>query len=440
MAPTSTHGLRRIAVIGAGYAGCAAAVELAERGHAVVLFEASRSPGGRARAIPGDKHHLDNGQHILAGAYGETLALMGRVGADPERLLLRLPLTLVFPGHLSLRAPRLPAPFHMAAALLGARGLDWREKLAAVRLMQSLKHRGFRLERDEPVADLLLRLRQPARLTRLLWEPLCVAALNTPAAYASAQVFANVLRDTLAGGPQASDLLLPRCDLSALLPLPAVDFLRARGCEVRLSTPVRGLESLPDGAWRLGGDGWQSDFTAVVLAVAPYHLEALLPRRPELAATRQALTGLEYEPIVTCYLGYAEPVSLPASMIGLDGGHAQWLFDRGRLLGCSETMLAAVISASGRHRELDSAALSAAIHREIRAICGPLPPPLWHRVITEKRATFACRHNLVRPAMETGLPGLLLAGDYVASDYPATIEGAVRSGLACARALSSRPS
>ena len=426
---------KRIAVIGAGYAGCAAAVELADRGHGVVLFEASRSLGGRARAIPG-MESLDNGQHILAGAYTETLAMMRRVGADPERLLLRLPLTLNFPGHLEIRAPRLPAPLHMAAALLGARGLSWAEKLAAVRLMQALKRCKFRLERDEPVADLLRRLKQPARLTRLLWDPLCVATLNTVAAEASAQVFANVLRDTLAGGRSASDLLLPRCDLSALFPRPAADHLKARGGELRLSCAVKALESLPDTRWRLSGEGWQEDFDAVVLAVAPYHAGALLPACPETAPVHAGLARLDHEPIVTCYLGYGVPVSLPGPMIGLDGGHAQWIFDRGALLQKGETVLAAVISASGRHRELSAAELAAAIHAEIQAVSGPLPAPLWHRVITEKRATFACRPDLLRPGMESGLPGLLLCGDYVASDYPATLESAVRSGLACARRLS----
>ena len=425
---------KSIAVIGAGYAGCAAAVELADQGHQVVLFEASRSLGGRARAVP-SAECLDNGQHILVGAYAETLGLMRRVGADPDRLLLSLPLTLCFPGHLELRAPRLPAPLHMAVALLGARGLSWREKLAAVRLMQVLKRHRFRLEQDDTVAELLRRLKQPARLIHLLWEPLCVAALNTPAGAASAQVFANVLRDTLAGGRSASDLLLPRCDLSTLFPKPATDYLRTRGGELRLSTAVRSLEPLEDGRWQLAGQGWREDFDAVVLAVAPHHAEALLPRRPELAEARARLAGLEYEPIVTCYLRYGEAVSLPRPMIGLDGGYAQWVFDRRALLGQGETVFAAVISASGRHRELPADALAAAIHAEIQSVAGPLPPPLWHRVITEKRATFACRPNLRRPGMESGLPGLLLCGDYVASDYPATLESAVRSGLACARAL-----
>ncbi len=436
MRSEGTSAPKRIAVIGAGYAGCAAAVALTEQGHAVVLFEASRTLGGRARAIPGAET-LDNGQHILAGAYVETLKLMRRVGADPDRLLLRLPLTLHFPGHLKIQAPCLPAPLHMAAALLGARGLSWTEKFAAVRLMQALKACSFRLERDEPVAALLQRLKQPARLSRLLWEPLCVATLNTVAAEASAQVFANVLRDTLAGGRAASELLLPRCDLSELFPWPAADFVQAYGGELRLSCAVKKLESRSDGRWQLSGEDWQEDFDAVILAVAPYHAGALLPVGAETATARAALDRLAFEPIVTCYLGYGRPVPLPGPMLGLDGGHTQWLFDRSILLAGSqgESVLAAVISASGRHQALPTAELAAAIHSEIQAIAGPLPPPLWHRVITEKRATFACTPNLVRPGMESGLPRLLLCGDYVASDYPATLEGAVRSGLACARAL-----
>ena len=425
----------RIAVIGGGYGGCAAAVELARRGFAVSLFESSRILGGRARRVASKYGPLDNGQHILAGAYTETLRLMRLVGAEPERLLRRLPLTLIVPGEMAIRAPRLPAPLHLTAALLAAKGLAWHERLAAMRLMLALKLKGFRLDSDESVADLLTRYRQPERLRRLLWEPLSLATLNTPAKEASAQVFAHVLRHTLAGDRAASDLLLPQTDLSALFPEPAAEFLRQHGSEVHLCHPVRKLEALSEGGFRLAGEGWSEVFSAVVLAVAPYHAHALLPDLPETNSCRTVLGGLSYEPITTCNLGYEVSVHLPRPMIGLSGGPGQWLFDRSALVGKSGSIVSAVISGPSSHQDMSREELVAALHRQICAAVGPLPAPRWQQIITEKRATFSCRPNLSRPRMETGLKSLLLCGDYVDSDYPATLETAVRSGIACGKRL-----
>lgn len=424
----------RIAVIGGGWGGCAAAVELARRGHAVSLFESSSTLGGRARRVITEHGSLDNGQHILSGAYTETLRLMRLVGAQPERLLLRLPLTLVVPGEMAIRAPSLPAPLHLATALLGASGLAWHERLAATRFMLALKLKGFRLNGDQSVTDLLTHYRQPTRLRRLLWEPLSLAALNTPAEVASAQVFAHVLRDTLAGNRAASDLLLPLTHLSALFPEPAAEFLVQHGGVVQLSRRVRRLETLSRCGFRVLGEDWSEDFAAVVLAVAPYHASRLLPELPQTEACREALGGLSYEPIVTCTLGYAHTIQLPCPMIGLPGAPGQWLFDRSVLVG-ADGVLTAVISGPGSHLAMNREELVAAIHHQICTAIGPLPAPLWHQIVTEKRATFSCRPQLKRPQMETGLKGLLLCGDYVVSDYPATLETTVRNGVACAEPL-----
>ena len=413
-----------IAVIGAGYAGLAAAVELIRNGQSVEVFEASRSLGGRARAVEIDGLTVDNGQHILLGAYSETLRLMRIVGADPQRLLKRLPLHLEFPGEMRLIAPRLPAPLHMLAALLLATGLDWREKWAAVQLMRRLQRRQFRITPDVSVATWLENNKTPSRQRRLLWEPLCVAALNTPAENASAQVLANVLRDSLAASREASDLLLPQADLSTLFPEPAAEFITQRGSLIHRGQRVTDLQRTDQG-WRINGQG---PFTHVVLAVAAYHLATLVP---ELQAE---VEHFAWEPIVTSYLTYPASVRLPQPMLGVADGTAQWLFDRGQLCG-QAGLIAAVISARGRHLDLPMAELESRIHAEIARIVPHLPAPLRTQTITEKRATFACTPNLRRPATQTTLPGLCLAGDYVASDYPATIEGAVRSGVNAARSI-----
>jgi len=398
----------KVAVIGAGYAGLACAVELADAGIEVHVFEASRTLGGRARAVEIEGLTLDNGAHILVGAYAETLRLMAKVGAGGTALK-RCPLHLEYPGMIRIAAPRLPAPLHLAWALLAARGFNFREKFAALRFMRALEKCRFRLPRDITAKQLIAN--QPLAVRRFLWEPLCLAALNTPVAQASAQVFLNVLRDSLAAGRAASDLLLPATDFSALFPEPAARFIATRGGQVHRQTRIRSLEEL---------DG----FDHRVVAVAPQHLATLLP---EIAAGLR----FEWQPIATAYLHYPATARLPFPMVGVAGRHAQWLFDRGALCG-QHGLFAAVISGTGSWQALGHERLAAAIHAEIAGIVPDLPPPRWVRVIEEKRATFCCTPGLERPPTATDRPDVWLAGDYVAGDYPATIEGAVRSGVTAA--------
>jgi squalene-associated FAD-dependent desaturase len=419
------HGLNRVAVVGAGWAGLAAAVTLAERGVPVTVFEASRSLGGRARRVSIDSVDLDNGQHVLIGAYRECLRLMRLVDADPERLLVRLPLELRYADGFHLRAPRLPYPINLGAALFGATGLPISEGASAVAFMASLRLRNFRIEPDRTVARLLDEHGQSGTLRSHLWEPLCVSALNTPVGVASAQVFANVLRDGLTGRRAASDFLIARTDLGRTFPEPAAEFVKARGGTIELGVLVRRIARVA-GGFRLN-DAY--DFSSVVIACAPQHAAQLLVQLPELADALSRINSFGYEPIMTCYLQYPESVSLPSPMLGFTGGILQWVFDRGRI-GGPKGLLAAVISASGKHEALSKESLVSRIESELQAALGPQPKTLWSQVITEKRATFSCRPGIARPPGATALPGLLLAGDYVASDYPGTLEAAVRSGIA----------
>ena len=429
----------RIAIIGAGYAGMAAACELAQSGLSATVFEASRTLGGRARAVTLPDATVDNGQHILIGAYRETLRLMKQVGLDPEQALLRLPLTLDFPGELRIAAPVLPAPLHLAWALLAARGLGWADKLAAIRFMQAMKARRFQLPHDLPLSHLLDEWQQPPRLRQYLWDNLCVAALNTPADAASAQTFLNVLRDTLAAGRQASDLLLPRTDLSALFPDAAARHLIECSGDpqtIRRATPIRQITPQPRGGYLLHDKtGEIGQYTHLILATAPHHVSDLLPKNHQLDNLQKQLAAFRYQPILTAYLAYPETTRLPQPMLGHTQGITQWLFDRGRL-GGPAGLLAAVVSAEGPHLALDHDTLCTRIEEEIRSTHRmTLPPARWRKVITEKRATWSCVPGLERPGNSTPLPGLWLAGDYTAGDYPGTIEMAIRSGLSAARQL-----
>ena len=400
---------QRLAVVGAGYAGMAAAVTLAQRGASVTVFESGPVPGGRARRVTLQGRTLDNGQHVLVGAYGTLFSLMRTVGV-PADAVLRVPLELRYADGFRFRALFFPAPLGLLAGLLLARGLPWHERVGAVRFMLTLRRRGFRLAADCSVSALLERHGQNGRIGHYLWQPLCVSALNTLPERASANVFLAVLRDTLGGEAEASDLILPRVDLSRLFPEPAADWLRARGADVRCAATVRDLGAL------------RAEFDGVVLAVGPHQLKTLLPGvAPEF----------EYQPITTCYLQYDARTRLPFPMLGLAHGLVQWVFDRGALTG-EQGRLAAVISAQGDHQQMTREELAATCHREIAAALPGLPAPQWARVIAEKRATVAVTTGFRRPAIESGLPGVFLAGDYTDPEYPPTLEAAARSGVRAA--------
>jgi squalene-associated FAD-dependent desaturase len=430
---------KHVAVVGGGWAGCAAAVALLDAGARVTLFEAARTLGGRARAIETNGRLLDNGQHIMLGAYAETLRLMRRVGVDPHHALLRLPLQMRYPkgdAGMDFVAPRLPAPLHMLAALLRARGLDRADKLALARFTTSARWMGWQLYTDCSVAELLARFDQTERLVRLMWRPLCLAALNTPPERASAQVFLAVLRDSLGAKRAASDMLVPRVLLDALFPDAARRHLEGRGAAVRTGCRIDALEPV-DGGWRLRAGADVHPVDAVVLAAPPWQAAALLRQLDGAAGIVAQLDAFAYEPIATVYLQYGAGTRLPLPFCALvdvpgDNRWGQFVFDRGQLDPGQDGLLAVVISGADPAGAIGQDALAAAVAAQLAAAFGQpaLAAPLWTRTITEKRATFACTPALDRPANATGMAGLALAGDYTACDYPATLEAAVRSGVA----------
>lgn len=424
-----------VAVVGAGWAGLTAAVRLQQRGIGVEVFESARHPGGRARGVDWAGQRIDNGQHLLVGAYSACLDVIRAVGGDPARLFLRRPLTVLVPGRFQLALPKLPAPLHLALGLVRATGADWRDKWAAIRFMRALQAANYRLPQDTTVASWLDEHHQTGSLREHLWNALCLAALNTAPNEASAQVFANVLRDTLGGPRAATDLLLPKVDLGAVFPELACQNLGQGGAKLHFSARVDAIA--PEGAgWtlRMGDDVRR--FSQIVIATAPWHASRLLPPLAQLHSLQARLAALESEPIATAYLQYPPDKRLPQALIALNRDHCQWLADRGQL-GGPAGQLAHVLSARGEWEDLGTDALVASLHATTAHTLGGHWPsaPSAYRVIKEKRATFRCSPGLDRPPSRAPLPGLWLAGDYVASDYPGTLESAVRSGDAAAAGI-----
>ena len=411
-----------MAVVGAGWAGIAAAVHARRAGHAVQVFEMAPQPGGRARSVQAADVALDNGQHILIGAYSATLELMRLVDADPARLLRRLPLALQYPDGRGLRLRAgAPAPAFVRA-VLARRDWGWRARLSLLAHAARWAARGFRCAHQLSVAELCRGL--PSAVQAELIEPLCVAALNTPAGQASGLVFLRVLRDALFSGPGAADLLLPAAPLGALLPEPAAAWFDAHGVRLHRGARVSRLQTDAAG-WRVDGE----TFDAVLLACSATEAARLCQRiAPEWA--RQAAM-LRYEPIVTVYLRCrGARLALPMTALhAAADAPAQFVFDLGAL-GGADGVFAFVISGARPWVERGLQATAEAVRAQAQAAFAPAtwpaPPTLLH-VAAEKRATFQCTPGLQRPPARIAA-GLWAAGDYVAGPYPATLEGAVRSG------------
>lgn len=433
-----------VAVIGAGWAGLACAVRAVQSGHGVHLFEAATTPGGRARALNltlpgGEQVRADNGQHILIGAYQACLGLMETVGVDVPSALWRQGLALCTPDGHGLRLnPALPSPLDAVWGVLRARGWSWAARASL--LAHSLRWQAMRFvcPPQWTVQRLCHGLHPQVRTT--LIEPLCVSALNTPMERASATVFLRVLKDSLFGARGASHLLLPRTDLGALLPEPAVRWLRQHGASVALGQRATALAPRMDGGWQVDGQA----FDAVVLALSSSNtalaldsidftaINSIAPSIHQWVAQTRAL---RFEAIATVYTHAPQAQALPQAMLALpcsEQAPAQFVFDRGQLGGPSG-LWAFVVSAATQERSAIESAVLAQAQQQLAPWLGAQGLQVLQTVV-EKRATFACTPQLARPSPSIA-PGLWACGDYTEGPYPATLEGAVRSGEAVARAL-----
>jgi squalene-associated FAD-dependent desaturase len=442
----------KVAVIGGGWAGLAAALHLHRAGIDTTVFEAARTLGGRARSVysPNLNTLIDNGQHILLGAYSETQTLIKELGIELDAVLYRQALSLrAADGSFTLRPPALPAPLHLLGAIVCAHGLSLTERWRLIAINRRLQKNKWMTPPGWTVAQWLKEGRQSDHVIRQFWQPLCIAALNTPIEQACAQILANVLRDSLGALKAASDTLIPRVDLTSLWPahLPA-------GIAIRPGHAVRRLESHTD---RVMVDG--ESYDAVVVATNAPSAHRLLnqlnasdaahppgtdkPGTDEKQQWLKTLAAFSYIPIATVTLKLQAAWQLPHPMLMLTespkrGHFGQWLFDRSIFMNNTPgqpPMLTVVISDArtlGEHtRQGIIDGVIAQIKEQTRRF-PDMPAIIGHDLIVEKRATFAAVPHLQRPANATPWQRVWVAGDWTDTGYPAVLEGAVRSGKAAA--------
>lgn len=427
-----------VAVVGGGVAGLAAASMLAERGKRVIVLEARGELGGRATAFRDrDTGELvDNGQHVLFGCYHETFAFLRRVGAEAN---VRVQPSLEVPyldlqGRRSvLRCPKWPAPLHLLGGVLAWDALPLGEKLGVLRIGLDLRRPGTAAG---TVAAWLDRRAQRGRIRQWLWEPLAVAALNQPPDEAAAAPFVEVLARMFSGGRTNASVAVPAVPLNEMYALPARRYIEARGGEIRLNSLARvRIEGGAVAGLEIRGEPVAA--RAVVAAVPWFALEALLtgdvaPLAPILANT----AGMTAKPIVTVNLWYDRPV-LEDEFIGLPERQMQWVFDKRRVFGETASHLSIVASSADALAPQSTEALVALAAREVAAAIPAARGATLVRgtVVREKRATFSVAPGQpARPGVTTPVRGLYLAGDWIDTGLPATIESAAIAGHRAAEA------
>lgn len=437
-------------VVGAGAAGLAAAVQLTRAGARVLVLEARGRLGGRATAFvdPRTGEWVDNGQHVLMGCYRDTFHLLSSIGSlETVRVQPGLRVTIVETSgrRSSLECPPLPSPAHLLAGVIDWDALGWRDRVAVLKMAGPIiaarreLARHARLdasEAAETVEQWLVRHGQTPRLREMLWDPLALAALNQSPKDAAVSTFVRVLAEMLTGDNRASSVVFPIAPLHQMFAEPARRFVERGGGAVL--TGVAGTVRVDAGAVSgvQGGPRWWPA-SSVVVAVPWFRMRAIftgdtLPLEP-LFASADATDGCA---IVTINLWFDRAV-MSDPFVGLPGRTVQWAFDRRQLSDGSASYVALVVSGADSVIEQSNQAIVRRAEDELRqAFPEAARARLLHaNVVRQPRATFSLAPGQpARPSTRTAVRGLYLAGDWIDTGLPATIEGAVRSGYWAAEA------
>ena len=442
-----------VIVIGAGFAGLSAAVDLSSRGARVLVLETKPQLGGRATTFRdrASGELVDNGQHVLFGCYRQTFRFLSTIGAERDiRLQRDLDVVFVDPRgrRTRLRCPPAPPPLNLLGAVLDWEALTLRDRISVLRIARPVwlarrQARGddvvIAASPGETVENWLIRNGQTRRLRELLWEPLALAALNQSPRHAAAPTFARVLAELLGFHQQAAAVGIPARPLDRLYAEPARRFIETHGGEVRVGTPAR--VTLNAGVAN-GADvrGEQLRSRAVISAVPWFSLASLFPdptERPvSLVPILVAAAAMTPSPIVTVNLWF-DRLSLDAPFVGLPGRTMHWVFDKGFAFGADTSNVSLVSSGADPLVSLSNDELVVIARRELLdALPETRRARLTHAtVVREKRATFSLAPGQPgRPGTKTPIPGFYLAGDWIDTGLPGTIESAVTSGYWAAAA------
>jgi len=432
-----------VVVIGAGFAGLSAAVRLTKRGMRVLVVEARSRLGGRATAFSDREtgELVDNGQHVLLGCYTDTLAFLAEIDAmanvDVQR---QLSVTMIDrDGRRSrLVCPMLPSPLHLIGGIVEWDALGWSDRLSVLRMAGPLRRarRSLRpgateiaASPGETVEAWLVRNGQTARIREMLWEPLALAALNQPVTDAAAPPFARVLAEMFGPDPQAAAIILPAKPLHQMYAEPARAFIERGGGVVRTGAPASIVVGAGGAAVESAGERWAP--RAIVSAVPWFALDGLIAGdRSPLGDVIDRANRMTSSPIVTVNLWF-DRIVMDEPFLGLPGRAMQWVFDKRLVFGGSASHLSLVSSGASPLVAKTNAELVAAAHQELSDAMPDVRAARLVRstVVREPRATFSLAPGQpARPGAATAVPGLFLAGDWIDTGLPATIESAVRSG------------